>query len=129
MGLLVFFQLALADGNFLENHVCTYLPVIWHVLTLALCVAIVGCQARTFQFCCRLPTYAIFPVFPLLRLESRLSDLALPSSLPYCIYVGGFDPFGVEEQGAILLCTPPQMSAILLCVLSVVLSPVMPYLF
>jgi len=95
MGLLVFFQLALAYVNLLEDHVCTDLPVIRHVLALALYVAIMDCQACTFKFCCWFLTSATVPVLPFLRLGFHPGGLSLFSSLPSCLPFGGFDPFRV----------------------------------
>ena len=90
MGLLVFFQLALAYVNLLEDHVCTDLPVIRHVLALALYVAIVGCQACTLKFCCWLPTSAAVPVLPILRLVFHPGGLAPLCSLPSCLPFGEY---------------------------------------
>ena len=48
-------KLALYEVGIFKGHVCALLSVIGHVLTLASSVAIVGCQARTFQFSIRFP--------------------------------------------------------------------------
>jgi len=58
--------------------VCAFLPVVRHILSLATCIAIVGCKACTFQLSLGFSASTTISVYFLLGAERCFGGVGLP---------------------------------------------------
>jgi len=89
-----------------------YLSVIWHVLTLALYVAIVCCQACTLWFCFWLPTPATIP-YSRFCCWGDILVVSLPC--PSCPLVAHCRGLICSKQEPSALCPTPKWCHSIMC--------------